>query len=567
MGNTKNLGLLAKNVIVSGSSNYIGVGTNTPGAKLDVNGDITADYVTSIQGVDPGNPTSSLDELRVSGYGIMGNRGGLYITNASDTGNIQFGIGGAHANSPKMYISSSGNIGIGTTSPTVKLDIDGDVTTTGILRLSKGASDTIQQGSSLYLVGGTGSSYTQLQQGVGRFTIWGFNGSSWGEKLTVRHSDGNVGIGETNPGYKLDVNGSIRSSTLDLGQVGLNIGGYNSYSQTISGVMGILGHNVKASSTTNNQVEVVNSGWYSSMIKQYYSEGITFHTSTTSYNAGDVYPISSTERMRVTANGNIGIGTTSPAERLSVNGNIEIQGIAGTVRYVLTNETNTGTGRLIFQAGGGSSAFGGALNLYANAHATKPGDVAIGLSGNGTSKFRINSQGLDGGTDLVTVLNSGNVGIGTTSPSQKLDVNGTVKAGNVSSQGFVSAHGVMKTFTATKSFNERETNADYFRISSNGAGFQVMVYTVAQNVGVGWSQSQVFQAVTAPYWGGWIGTGAAMSTIGSSAGYISTSTVGNDGTITFKISTGNNGTTTTSSVISYIQVTAFNIDQISFTQL
>lgn len=133
-----------------------------------------------------------------------------------------------------------------------------------------------------------------------------------------------------------------------------------------------------------------------------------------------------TERLRVDSNGNVGIGTTSPEQKLSVNGNIQIAGISGTTRYILTNEFSGGTGRLVFQAGQGSSAYGGALNLYANSHVTSPGDVVVGLSANGVSKFRVNSSGLDGGADLMTVLYSGNVGIGTTSPNAKLDVNGNV---------------------------------------------------------------------------------------------------------------------------------------------
>ena len=129
----------------------------------------------------------------------------------------------------------------------------------------------------------------------------------------VLGTNGNVLIGTTSDaGYKLNVNGNAYANTLTLGYVGLNISDYNFYSQTISGAMGILGHNVRASSSVANQVDVVNGGWYSSMIKMYYSEGITFHTSLTSYSAGAVYPMAGTERMRITSGGNVGIGTNSP---------------------------------------------------------------------------------------------------------------------------------------------------------------------------------------------------------------------------------------------------------------
>ena len=100
----------------------------------------------------------------------------------------------------------SGNVGIGTTGPNYKLQVAGTVS------ILNGASDTLLGGSALYFEGGSGSSYTILQQGVGRFTIWGYNGSSWAEKFTINNTSGNVGIGTPLPGYKLDVSGTIRAT-------------------------------------------------------------------------------------------------------------------------------------------------------------------------------------------------------------------------------------------------------------------------------------------------------------------------------------------------------------------
>lgn len=104
---------------------------------------------------------------------------------------------------------------------------------------------------------------------------------------------------------------------------------------------------------------------------------------------------------------NVGIGTNNPTQKLSVDGNIDLFSSGGTSRFIVTNEVNTGTGRLVVQAGAGSASFGGALNLYANAHATNPGSVVIGLSQNANSKFRINNSALDTGADLMTVNYNG----------------------------------------------------------------------------------------------------------------------------------------------------------------
>jgi hypothetical protein len=134
--------------------------------------------------------------------------------------------------------------------------------------------------------------------------------------------------------------------------------------------------------------------------------------------------------MLVNGLGNVGIGTAAPGQKLSVNGNFEFQGVTGTTRYLVTNESSTGTGRLLFQAGAGSTAFGGSLMLYANAHATYPGHVAVGLSANTSAKFRVNASSLDGDVDFFVVSYANqNTGIGTSNPvaSAKLDITSTTK--------------------------------------------------------------------------------------------------------------------------------------------
>lgn len=73
-------------------------------------------------------------------------------------------------------------------------------------------------------------------------------------------------------------------------------------------------------------------------------------------------------------------------------------------RYLIVNgATGTYAGQVTIQAGSGSAAFGGGITLYGHSHATKPGDVAAGISQGSGGKFRVNSSGLDGGTDWLTV--------------------------------------------------------------------------------------------------------------------------------------------------------------------
>lgn len=104
----------------------------------------------------------------------------------------------------------------------------------------------------------------------------------------------------------------------------------------------------------------------------------------------------------VTSSGLSVTGTTTTTGHLSLTAN-------GTVaRYVgLMASTDTYAGKLVVQAGGGSTGYGGAINLYGHSHATKPGDVVAGISLDSGGKFRVNSGGLDDGTDYLVVSSTG----------------------------------------------------------------------------------------------------------------------------------------------------------------
>jgi len=108
----------------------------------------------------------------------------------------------------------------------------------------------------------------------------------------------------------------------------------------------------------------------------------------------------------------VGVNTTDLNQILNVDGNIEIQGgSAGVNRWIVTEESDTGTGRFTIQSGSGSAAFGGAVNLYGHLHATKPGWVIAGISNGSGGSFAVNAQALAGGTDVFTCDANGNVHI------------------------------------------------------------------------------------------------------------------------------------------------------------
>jgi hypothetical protein len=104
----------------------------------------------------------------------------------------------------------------------------------------------------------------------------------------------------------------------------------------------------------------------------------------------------------VTSSGDVGIGTNSPSSKLTVVGVISSTSSTSYIQAVST--TNSGTTQIINDGGAGYIEVNGTTSI--------------------PMVFRLQ------GTERVRIDTSGNVGIGTASPSQKLDVAGSIKASN-----------------------------------------------------------------------------------------------------------------------------------------
>src|SRR5439155_9754395 len=91
-----------------------------------------------------------------------------------------FSIYDANTAATRVFVDTSGQVGIGTTTPGYKLDINGTVNATGL--------------------NVNGSAITSSQ--------WTTSGSN----INYATSGGNVGVGQANPAYKLDVNGTAHVS-------------------------------------------------------------------------------------------------------------------------------------------------------------------------------------------------------------------------------------------------------------------------------------------------------------------------------------------------------------------
>ncbi|WP_440881159.1 hypothetical protein [Tenacibaculum sp. C7A-26P2] len=224
--------------IVLRSSGNVGIGTTSPSAKLDVNGDVL--FNSFSRGNENGIffrenfVNSNKYNLSILTYDHNGNASDGLSLNAYD--GISFSTG-SNSRNERMRISQNGNVGIGTTSPRAKQHLftgnsNGikDLYVTSIIegmdaRLQLMSSNAGSNGSSISLTNES-SSWTLHQKTASlgnRFDI-GYRISSESEDITARQNiyfsilkDGNIGIGTTNTkGFKLGVNGKVAATEVKV---------------------------------------------------------------------------------------------------------------------------------------------------------------------------------------------------------------------------------------------------------------------------------------------------------------------------------------------------------------
>jgi trimeric autotransporter adhesin len=131
------------------------------------------------------------------------------------------------------------------------------------------------------------------------------------------------------------------------------------------------------------------------------------------------------EVMRINSSGNVGIGTNSPAQKLDVRGNAVIGTGAGqALLYVNGGNSGTSGGAAITFGGAGSfiNAFGYSSAILGGAYSPDlltyagGGNIVLGSAAN----IIFSNNGRT--TEYMRITSAGNVGIGTSSPSAKLDV-------------------------------------------------------------------------------------------------------------------------------------------------
>lgn len=432
-------------------SGKVGIGTTTPGLDLDVTGGIAASYY----------------DLR--GFVSLWYDNAIVWKHGNSNGGLRFGSGNNLAYqgwSEKMRLSDNGYLGIGTTTPASWLDIvtgtgDGTTNEANCIRLrqngTNGNSQLLQMGVSNVAAGGNNNGYGYISS-----VYWGGADNS---PLALNPKGGPVGFG---------LNSGINWSATAKDAVAIRA---NSTAANNS----LMGKLVFAHPGTYNANSSFIAGVYDKSAF-YQGAGMVFHT----ISGSDIAGLDGIERMRISSDGNVGIGTSNPTEKLSVQAgtghavdmslrNFEgnplltfaIDGtamshvnsyygvtfnsqhspfysfnLAGNEFFRIDGSGRVGIGTVgtpqaTLHLVGGVQAQSGPSVIYDKGTADK--QFYLSFYGNGNSQGFIGQPAnvanrLDLGTgsaNITMTLLDGNVGIGTLTPQSKLAVNGTVCATKV----------------------------------------------------------------------------------------------------------------------------------------
>lgn len=259
-------------------------------------------------------------------------------------GNFSVGETFSEVAAPENGVIIQGNVGIGVAEPSAKLDVEGDVLIRGSLNVG-GYSFPNSDGTSGQVLTTNGSgtiSWATISGGGGGLAngsapgntpYW--NGSSWVvNSSNIYNNGGNVGIGTTNPQKAFEVNAN---------QSGKGIVNIKNTSSSGYSSIDFFNH----SGTQMANVGFANSG------ASAYSGLMYLATNTT---VGMVFSTNNTERMRITENGKVGIGTSSPAYTLDITGNGRFTSNLTIGDYTLPATDGT-TGQVLSTDGAGNVAW------------------------------------------------------------------------------------------------------------------------------------------------------------------------------------------------------------------
>jgi hypothetical protein len=486
----------------------VGIGTLTPTYKLDV---------------------ESADET-VASFVSTDNKAAIAISDNDTTGfvsaeNNRISIGpslGLHANNINIKTDTY-NVGIGTATPPEKLTVEGNISASGHISASSIIASNHESSNALVTFKaintngsaefGAQSSYARIyadsvltyaaNTAASYFYIGGAN------KATLNATG--LGIGTASPSFPLDISGSVRiggnesTATLYIESTG-------SFAQpAVASQIQMKGYEGRAVGTFYKDHDEPNKEWFVGV--PYQNSNLTRFQIGYSAEVDGRAEYQASASITIRDDGDVGIGTTDPTEKLEVSGHVKITNSGNANLYINAHNADSDAGiffeeldnakaKIMHDASNNSLVFtDGALNDTMTISGSKVGigttspsrtlDVNSGTdnvvakfeSTDGTAKIEFADDSTTGevsigaiGNDFhilansgerVRVLAGGNVGIGTTTPTKALQVTGDISASGTAYLDNVIIEGAGSATLTLKDNTDDDDHKIYFKDESN----------------------------------------------------------------------------------------------------